>query len=740
MTIPRRFGLVLLGAFCVLSLSVSAWAYWTNTGHGAANGATGTLNAPSNVSAAAPVDSSTVSLSWTGSGLATGQPASGYYVTRIRNSDVAAAPACGTSLSTPTAAVSCSDIGVTDGDYHYTVTAVAGSWTATSNASNSVTVINDSSLPSVTVTSISPTPNGNGYNNSSPVVANISATDISGIASITYTIDSGSPVTVLSSTAAVSIAGDRIHTITFFAVDNNGQLSETGTVLVRIDTGIPAAPSAPVMTAGTDTGSSTIDGITNVVTPAFTGTAEPESTVTLYDGATAVGSGTATGGFYTITASTMASGNHILTARATDIASNTGAASLGTTITIDTTAPAAPTAPFLIAASDSGTSSTDRLTNVTTPTLTGTAESGSTVTLYSTATVTGSGPATGGAYSITSSALTTGAKTLTVKATDVAGNLGPASASTIVTIDVTAPAKPGTPVLAAASDTGRSSADKNTSITTPTLTGTATAGSIVTLYDGGTQIGSLTTATATYSFTPTLANGSHVITTKATDPAGNLGPVSTSITVIIDTIAPVAMAAPTLSAASDTGKSSTDKITKTIQPIITGTNESKAIVVLYEGTTQLGTITTTSTTYSITSTPLLEGSHTLTAAATDIAGNLGPTSLGTTITIDTSIPAAPSTPALSAASDSGLSNTDSITKVTTPSFTGTAEAGATVGLFDAATATGTAVTATGGAYTATTATLTNATHPSPPRPPISPATSVHSPPPPASRSIPCCPR
>jgi hypothetical protein len=51
--------------------------------------------------------------------------------------------------------------------------------------------------------------------------------------------------------------------------------------------------------------------------------------------------------------------------------------------------------------------------------------------------------------------------------------------------------------------------------------------------------------------------------------------------------------------------------------------------------------------------------------------------------------APPSTPDLLATSDSGVSNTDNTTNVTTPTFTGTAEANATVTRFDGATVVGT---------------------------------------------------
>ena len=46
---------------------------------------------------------------------------------------------------------------------------------------------------------------------------------------------------------------------------------------------------------------------------------------------------------------------------------------------VDNTAPAAPSRPDLTTASDSGSDTTDNLTNIATPTFTGTAEAGATV-------------------------------------------------------------------------------------------------------------------------------------------------------------------------------------------------------------------------------------------------------------------------------------------------------------------------------------------------------------------------
>ena len=480
--------------------------------------------------------------------------------------------------------------------------------------------------------------------------------------------------------------------------------------------------------------SGTLNAPTNLVASAANGS----STVNLTWNASTLSTGTAAQGYYLTrtrtsdgsTAAACGSSATNLTAATTcaDSAvpdgtfhytvtavynSWTAVSQSSTSITIDTTPPAAPTAPVLTAASDSGSSQTDRITNVTTPTFTGTAEDGATVTLYDGATPVGTGVATGGAYSVTSSILTTGTKTMTVTAADIAGNVGLASPSTSITIDITAPAKPGTPTLNPANDTGRSATDGITNVATHTVTGSATAGTTVTLYDGAAVVGSTAAVTASYSFTSvTLAEGPHALTATAVDVAGNVSPVSTTKTVTIDTIAPAAPSNPDLKAVSDTGVSSTDNITKTINPIILGTNELKAIVILYDGTTQIGIDTNTVTSYSVTSSPLTDGSHTLTATATDIAGNLGPASGGTTITIDTVAPvvAAPSTPALTLASDTGISSTDGITKDARPTFTGTAADGIIVALYDGTNATGTEVTATGGVYTATTAMLADGSH------------------------------
>ena len=154
---------------------------------------------------------------------------------------------------------------------------------------------------------------------------------------------------------------------------------------VHIDT-VAAAPSAPGLIAASDSGGSNTDNITNDSTPTVTGSgAEAGATVTLYDtdGTTVLGTAVADAlGNWTITSSLLSDGDHTLTVDA-DRHCRQHQRGIGGALRHVDTAAAAPSAPDLIAASDSGGSNTDNITSDTTPTVTGSgAEAGATVTLY----------------------------------------------------------------------------------------------------------------------------------------------------------------------------------------------------------------------------------------------------------------------------------------------------------------------------------------------------------------------
>ena len=126
---------------------------------------------------------------------------------------------------------------------------------------------------------------------------------------------------------------------------------------------------------------------------------------------------------------------------------------------------------------------------------------------------------------------------------------------TVITFGYTAPVAPSAPSLdlMAASDTGSSSTDNITRDTTPdlliTFVTTVTAGDILHLYDGGTELGSGHTFTSgeigSLSFElglSALSGGSHSLTAKH-ESAGLLSPASAALVITID-ITPATITTP----------------------------------------------------------------------------------------------------------------------------------------------------------------------------------------------------
>ena len=140
------------------------------------------------------------------------------------------------------------------------------------------------------------------------------------------------------------------------------------------------------------------DVIVNTNEVALTGTAEANSTIKVYDGATLLGNATTDGsGAWSYTTAGLVNGTHNLTATATDAAGNIGAASTVAAVTVNIPIPTTPIiASFSI---DSGTVG-DGITGANVLTLTGTAEANSTVKVYDGATLLGSATADSGALEL----------------------------------------------------------------------------------------------------------------------------------------------------------------------------------------------------------------------------------------------------------------------------------------------------------------------------------------------------
>src|SRR5262249_15274235 len=113
-------------------------------------------------------------------------------------------------------------------------------------------------------------------------------------------------------------------------------------------------------------------------------------------------------------------------------------------------------------------------------------------------------------------------------------------------------------------------------------------------------------------------------------------------------------------------------------PVITGTGVAGDTITLFDGSTSVGTATVgAGGTWSITSSALADGAHTLTAKETDVAGDVSAASAALAVTIDT-VALPPGNLALAPASDSGVVG-DNITNKN-PVITGTGVAGDTITL------------------------------------------------------------
>ncbi len=386
----------------------------------------------------------------------------------------------------------------------------------------------------------------------------------------------------------------------------------SGQAVARVSTAVTLAGfnvTRPDMDAASDTGASSGDNNTKDVTPTFSGLAAANATVTLLAGTTVLGAGMADGnGAWSITAAPMADGRHAIRARATDPSGTTGPDSATLLVTIDTTLSPTPSAPDLVGGSDGGVSSVDDITRNDRPIFQGMAEAGATVMLYDGATLVGTGKANvAGAWAIRASTLAEGAHVITATASDAAGNSAGPSAGLTVTIDRTAPERPSRPDLAAGSDAGRFDNDNVTNVTTPVFTGTAEAGSAISLLVGSTVIGSGTAdgIGAWSIMTTALSEGKHAVQARATDAAGNKGLASPGQFVTIDTTPEVA---PVLLKATATA--------------ISGTAATGTTIRLFEGATEIGSAIVSAAGTWVAPIALAAGNHIVTGKTIDRAGNV----------------------------------------------------------------------------------------------------------------------
>ncbi|EPM3939296.1 Ig-like domain-containing protein, partial [Acinetobacter baumannii] len=450
-------------------------------------------------------------------------------------------------------------------------------------------VLTNDSTPALTGTVNDPT---------ATVVVNVDGTDYPAV-------NNGDGTWTLADNTLPALT-DGPHTITVTATDAAGNVGND-TAVVTIDT---VAPNAPVL-----------DPI-NATDP-VSGQAEPGSTVTVTypDGTTATVVAGPDGSWSVPNPGNLVDGDTV-TATATDPAGNTSLPGTGT-VSADITAP--------VVALD------DVLTNDSTPALTGTVNDPTATVVVNVDGVdypaVNNGDGTWTLADNTLPALTDGPHTITVTATDAAGNAGTDTA--VVTIDTTAPNAPVLDPINA----------------TDPVSGTAEAGSTVTVtYPDGTTATVVAGTDGSWSV-PNPGNlvDGDTVTATATDPAGNTSLPGTG-TVSADITAPVV--------ALD------DVLTNDSTPALTGTvNDPTATVVVNVDGTDYPAVNNGDGTWTLadnTLPVLADGPHTITVTATDAAGNAGTDTA--VVTIDTTAPNAPVLDPINA----------------TDPVSGTAEAGSTV--------------------------------------------------------------
>jgi hypothetical protein len=400
-------------------------------------------------------------------------------------------------------------------------------------------------------------------------------------------------------------------------------------------------------------------------------------TVTILDNGAEIGTATVTNGQWSTTVSLPNQGANAITVTDTDAAGNTGTAAV--TYTLESVAPTV------------AITSTGGVTNQAGQTIAGTvtaaqgeAAIGTTVTLYDNGAEIGTATVTNGQWSTTVSLPNQGANAITASDTDAAGNTG-ASAAVTYTLESVAPT---VAITSAGGVTNHAS--QTISGTVTAAQGEAAIGSTVTLYDNGVQIGMVTVTNGQWTANVTLpTQGTNAITATDTDAAGNTG-TSAAVSYTLQSVPP------TVAITSSGGL--TNKASQTISGTVSTTEAAAGgTVAILDNGTQIGTATLSGGSWSTQVTLSGDGSHSITAADTDAAGNTG-TSAAVSYTLDT----APPTVAIS--STGGLTNKASQTISGTVSTT-EAAAGGTVAILDNGVQIGTA-TLSGGSWS-TQVTLSN---------------------------------
>ncbi|MDO9493439.1 hypothetical protein [Acetobacterium sp.] len=182
--------------------------------------------------------------------------------------------------------------------------------------------------------------------NATGTVTDAAVTTAASTKTIGLTVASGDNGAITLATGLYVLTDTAGNTTTYTAAQINTLTTDT----VTADTTVPATPT--ITSVAGDTSS---PGVTNDTTPdVVIGNVVAGDLITVLDGSTVVGTGTAVGTTITITTSALTEATHSLTVTATDPAGNVSAASTAFSLVVDVTAPTA-TLPALTGADNNVT-------------------------------------------------------------------------------------------------------------------------------------------------------------------------------------------------------------------------------------------------------------------------------------------------------------------------------------------------------------------------------------------------
>ncbi|WEI21627.1 Ig-like domain-containing protein [Acinetobacter bereziniae] len=460
------------------------------------------------------------------------------------------------------------------------------------------------------------------------------------------------------------------YTYTARVEDGAGnQANLSNAYVLNIDTTPPSANTTiNIVSITDDTGLNTTDFITNDTSLTINGTvgtlAVGETAQISIDGGLNWIDLTVNAGIWSYEDTrTLLEGEYTYQVRVVDAAGNIGQSD-DQIVSVDLTGPSASTLLNITSIStDSGTSSTDFITNdqsITVNGVVGTLAADEQVQISVDGINWVNLIVIGGTWSYQDPRVlnTDGDYTYQVRIVDIAGNIGATDSQTIQ-IDTAAPTQNAfinSYIDLVAPNTGLMGDNTETNDTTPTLIGSVSAGvqagDILELYENGTWIASITLSagdtTWTYSLSG-LSNGvTYQYTVRIVDIAGNTGVMSPTFTLTVDTMAPTTTVSID-SYTDDVGlfqgnynnNTTTDDTTPLLKGTLSSALSSGEVVEIYDDSNALlgvAVVDATGTGWSFQLPSLSNGSYTYYAVVVDAAGNHGTNSANFTLTIDTLAP------------------------------------------------------------------------------------------------------